>query len=340
MKDNHKKYIQRTFYLAKKGIGKVAPNPLVGCVIVKNNKIIGEGYHKEYGDKHAEINAINNVSNKKEIEGSSVYINLEPCNHFGKTPPCSDALVKLKPKEVIISNKDPNPLTNGKSIKKLIDNNINVRSNILKEEGEELNKRFFKNQIKKLPFIILKWAQTSDGFIAKSDGSSKWISNDISRTLVHKWRSEELGILVGAKTVNSDNPKLNVRSWDGKDPIRVIIDPNNRSSNKNDILSDTLPTLIYNKKRESKVQNKQFVRLLEFDLVNILKDILSRGISSIMVEGGSFTLQSFIENNLWDEARVFVSDGKFKNGIKAPKIKLSNPQKIGSDQLYLMKNYA
>ena len=340
MKDNHKKYIQRTFYLAKKGIGKVAPNPLVGCVIVKNNKIIGEGYHKEYGDKHAEINAINNVSNKKEIEGSTVYINLEPCNHFGKTPPCSDALVKLKPKEVIISNKDPNPLTNGKSIKKLIDNNINVRSNILKEEGEELNKRFFKNQIKKLPFIILKWAQTSDGFIAKSDGSSKWISNDISRTLVHKWRSEELGILVGAKTVNSDNPKLNVRSWDGKDPIRVIIDPNNRSSNKNDILSDTLPTLIYNKKRESKVQNKQFVRLLEFDLVNILKDILSRGISSIMVEGGSFTLQSFIENNLWDEARVFVSDGKFKNGIKAPKIKLSNPQKIGSDQLYLMKNYA
>ena len=340
MKDNHKKYIQRTFYLAKKGIGKVAPNPLVGCVIVKNNKIIGEGYHKEYGDKHAEINAINNVSNKKEIEGSSVYINLEPCNHFGKTPPCSDALVKLKPKEVIISNKDPNPLTNGKSIKKLIDNNINVRSNILKEEGEELNKRFFKNQIKKLPFIILKWAQTSDGFIAKSDGSSKWISNDISRTLVHKWRSEELGILVGAKTVNNDNPKLNVRSWDGKDPIRVIIDPNNRSSNKNDILSDTLPTLIYNKKRESKVQNKQFVRLLEFNLINILKDILSRGISSIMVEGGSFTLQSFIENNLWDEARVFVSDGKFKNGIKAPKIKLSNPQKIGSDQLYLMKNYA
>ena len=340
MKDNHKKYIQRTFYLAKKGIGKVAPNPLVGCVIVKNNKIIGEGYHKEYGDKHAEINAINNVSNKKEIEGSSVYINLEPCNHFGKTPPCSDALVKLKPKEVIISNKDPNPLTNGKSIKKLIDNNINVRSNILKEEGKELNKRFFKNQIKKLPFIILKWAQTSDGFIAKSDGSSKWISNDISRTLVHKWRSEELGILVGAKTVNSDNPKLNVRSWDGKDPIRVIIDPNNRSSNKNDILSDTLPTLIYNKKRESKVQNKQFVRLLEFNLINILKDILSRGISSIIVEGGSFTLQSFIENNLWDEARVFVSDGKFKNGIKAPKIKLSNPQKIGSDQLYLMKNYA
>ena len=340
MKDNHKKYIQRTFYLAKKGIGKVAPNPLVGCVIVKNNKIIGEGYHKEYGDKHAEINAINNVSNKKEIEGSSVYINLEPCNHFGKTPPCSDALVKLKPKEVIISNKDPNPLTNGKSIKKLIDNNIDVRSNILKEEGKELNKRFFKNQIKKLPFIILKWAQTSDGFIAKSDGSSKWISNDISRTLVHKWRSEELGILVGAKTVNSDNPKLNVRSWDGKDPIRVIIDPNNRCSNKNDILSDTLPTLIYNKKRESKVQNKQFVRLLEFNLLNILKDILSRGISSIMVEGGSFTLQSFIENNLWDEARVFVSDGKFKNGIKAPKIKLSNPQKIGSDQLYLLKNYA
>ena len=340
MKDNHKKYIQRTFYLAKKGIGKVAPNPLVGCVIVKNNKIIGEGYHKEYGDKHAEINAINNVSNKKEIEGSSVYINLEPCNHFGKTPPCSDALVKLKPKEVIISNKDPNPLTNGKSIKKLIDNNINVRSNILKEEGKELNKRFFKNQIKKLPFIILKWAQTSDGFIAKSDGSSKWISNDISRTLVHKWRSEELGILVGAQTVNNDNPKLNVRSWDGKDPIRVIIDPNNRSSNKNDILSDTLPTLIYNKKRESKVQNKQFVRLLEFNLLNILKDILSRGISSIMVEGGSFTLQSFIENNLWDEARVFVSDGKFKNGIKAPKIKLSNPQKIGSDQLYLLKNYA
>ena len=191
MKDNHKKYIQRTFYLAKKGKGRVAPNPLVGCVIVKNNIIIGEGYHKKFGENHAEINAINNVVNKNDIKGSTVYINLEPCNHYGKTPPCSDELVKLQPKEVIVSNKDPNPLTNGKSLQKLKENNIQVKSNILEKEGYELNKRFFKNQYKKLPYVILKWAQTEDGFLAKEDGSSKWISSDISRTLVHKWRSEE-----------------------------------------------------------------------------------------------------------------------------------------------------
>ena len=202
MKDNHKKYIQRTFYLAKKGKGRVAPNPLVGCVIVKNNIIIGEGYHKKYGENHAEINAINNVVNKNDIKGSTVYINLEPCNHYGKTPPCSDELIKLQPKEVIVSNKDPNPLTNGKSLQKLKENNILVKSNILEKEGYELNKRFFKNQYKKLPYVILKWAQTEDGFLAKEDGSSKWISSDVSRTLVHKWRSEEAGILIGVNTRN------------------------------------------------------------------------------------------------------------------------------------------
>ena len=302
MKDNHKKYIQRTFYLAKKGIGKVAPNPLVGCVIVKNNKIIGEGYHKEYGDKHAEINAINSVSNKKEIDGSSVYINLEPCNHFGKTPPCSDALVKLKPKEVIISNKDPNPLTNGKSIKKLIDNNINVRSNILKEEGEELNKRFFKNQIKKLPFIILKWAQTSDGFIAKSDGSSKWISNDISRTLVHKWRSEEDGICVGINTVLIDNPKLNVRKWKGDNPLRIIINPNLKSLKNKKVINDELLSLIINQVESSSCSGKEFYKTKKLSFKKVLDILYKKGISSLLVEGGAKTLNNIIEENIWDEA--------------------------------------
>ena len=340
MKDNHKKYIQRTFYLAKKGKGRVAPNPLVGCVIVKNNIIIGEGYHKKYGENHAEINAINNVVNKNDIKGSTVYINLEPCNHYGKTPPCSDELIKLQPKEVIVSNKDPNPLTNGKSLQKLKENNILVKSNILEKEGYELNKRFFKNQYKKLPYVILKWAQTEDGFLAKENGSSKWISSDVSRTLVHKWRSEEAGILIGVNTAIHDNPKLNVRSWKGQNPIRIMIDPQNRCNKNQTLLKDSLVTLIYNKEISKEVNKKYFVKLDQFNLQNILKNIYERGISSILVEGGAKTLNSFIENNLWDEARVFQSKMKYIKGIEAPKTNIKNSKKIGDDLLFIIRNYA
>jgi len=340
MKDNHKKYIERTFYLAKKGLGNVSPNPMVGCVIVKKGKIIGEGYHKKYGNEHAEINAINSVEDKKEIEGSSIYINLEPCSHHGKTPPCSDEIIKYRPKEVIISNTDPNPIVNGRGINRLKENGISVIEKLEKEKGYNLNKRFFKNQESGLPYIILKWAQTKDGYLAKEDGSSKWISNDISRMMVHKWRSEEPGILIGVNTANKDNPKLNVRSWEGNNPMRIIIDPNMRLNNQINIITDAGSVLIYNKEKNEQIRNKHFIQNKSFNLKDILKDILKKGIGSVIVEGGAITLNHFIKENLWDEARVFVSNKKFEKGIKAPKLDLNKYQEIRNNKLFYVFNYA
>jgi diaminohydroxyphosphoribosylaminopyrimidine deaminase/5-amino-6-(5-phosphoribosylamino)uracil reductase len=340
MKDNHKKYIERTFYLANKGLGNVSPNPMVGCVIVKSGKIIGEGYHEKYGKEHAEINAINNVTDKSLLEGSSFYINLEPCSHHGKTPPCSDEIMRYKPKEVIISNQDQNPIVNGKGINKLKKGGISVIENIEKEKGLIVNKRFFKNQLTNLPYIILKWAETKDGFIAKEDGSSKWISNELSRMLVHKWRSEEPGILIGVNTANTDNPSLNVRSWTGNDPTRIVLDPNFKINEKIKLFEDEGALFVYNKEFDKKLKNKHLIQNKSFILKDILRDILEKGIGSIIVEGGAKTINSFIEEGLWDEARVFVSDKKFEKGIKAPKIDLKKYQKIRDNKLYTIYNHA
>ena len=340
MKDNHKKYIERTFYLANKGLGNVSPNPMVGCVIVKSGKIIGEGYHEKYGKEHAEINAINNVTDKSLLEGSSFYINLEPCSHHGKTPPCSDEIMRYKPKEVIISNQDQNPIVNGKGINKLKKGGISVIENIEKEKGLIVNKRFFKNQLTNLPYIILKWAETKDGFIAKEDGSSKWISNELSRMLVHKWRSEEPGILIGVNTANTDNPSLNVRSWTGNDPKRIVLDPNFKINEKIKLFEDEGALFVYNKEFDKKLKNKHLIQNKSFILKDILRDILEKGIGSIIVEGGAKTINSFIEEGLWDEARVFISDKKFEKGIKAPKIDLNKYQKIRDNKLYTIYNHA
>jgi len=340
MENKHNKFIRRSFYLAKKGLGYVFPNPMVGCVIVKENKIIGEGYHKKFGGNHAEINAINKVHNKKDIKGASVYVSLEPCSHFGKTPPCSDKLIEYKPKEVIISNIDPNPNVNGNGIKKLKKNNIKVVSGILEEEGKKLNKRFYINHEKKRPYVVLKWAQTSDGFIAKEDGSSKWISNKSSRTLVHKWRSEETGILIGVNTANIDNPRLNVRLWEGKDPVRIVIDPNNKLTDNNNILNDNSISLIYNKTLNKMSRNKYFVKIHPFTIDKIYKDLYKRGINSLLVEGGRFTLNEIIEKDLWDEARIFESQIKFNRGIKGPNIEKTSFEKVGEDKLFKINNNA
>ena len=336
MNNKNKEYINRAFYLAYKGIRKVFPNPMVGCVIVKNNVIIGEGYHKKYGENHAEINAINSVVDKKNIKNSSIYINLEPCCHHGKTPPCAEEIIKYKPKEVIISNIDPNKKVQGKGIKKLISNGIRVIDKIEEQRGLLLNKRFFTNQIYKKPYIILKWAQTSDGFIAKENGDSKWISNETSRTIVHKWRSEESGILVGANTIDKDNPKLTVRKWKGESPIRIVIDPNNRIKKSSVVLKDKLTTLLYNRKINESKNNKYFIKKDDFKLENILKDILRRGVGSVLVEGGTKTINHFIKSNSWNEIRIFVSKKKFIKGIQAPKRKKDKMivENIENDLLY------
>ena len=327
MKNYYKNYIERTFYLAKKGQGKVSPNPMVGCVIVKNNIIIGEGFHEKYGSSHAEINAINSVKDKKQIYQSSIFINLEPCSHYGKTPPCVDELIKLQPKEIVISNKDPNPKVNGKSIKKIKENDIKVITNVLKEKGEKLNKRFFSLIGNKRPYIILKWAETKNNFIANKKNESKWISNDLSRQLVHKWRAHEDAILVGASTVQFDNPRLTVRKWKGKNPTRLVIDPKKRLDKKNNIFNKSSKTLSIEK------VNKK-------DLKKAICSLIKKNISSILVEGGSFTINEFINNNLWDEMRIFKSNKIFRSGIPAPKFnyKKFNYKKIHDDKLFVLYN--
>jgi len=335
----HKKYIERTFYLAKKGLGGVRQNPLVGCVIVKENKIIGEGYHKKYGEKHAEINAIDSVKNKENIKGSSIYINLEPCSHYGKTPPCVVELIKYKPKEVIISNRDPNIKVNGNGINALKAKKIKVIEGIKRKEGEGLNKRFFTNQNKKRPYVILKWAQTEDGYIARQDGSSKWISNSMSRKLVHKWRSEEIGICVGIDTAIKDNPKLNVRRWYGEDPKRIIINPKNKSLENKKVLNDKLSTFVMTEGEDCTSSENKFFKLNTFTFKNILNKLYDEGISSLIVEGGSKTINHILKDNLWDEARVFIGNVNFKKGTRAPNLKIRNKHKdINGDKLHIILN--
>ena len=334
------KFMNKCITLAKQGLGNTYPNPLVGCVVVHNKQVIGSGWHQKSGGPHAEVHAIRSVSDHSLLSDSTLYVNLEPCSHHGKTPPCSDEIIKHKPKEVIISNLDQNPIVNGRGIKKLKNNGISVKENILKEKGLIINKRFFKNQITGLPYIILKWAETEDGFIARKDGSSKWISNELSRMLVHKWRSEEAGILVGVNTANIDNPSLNVRSWKGRDPVRIVLDPNQKLKPKTKLLKDKGGVLIYNKEKNKKTNNKNFIQNKSFELQHILRDILEKGIGSLIVEGGAKTLNNFIKEGLWDEARVFVSNKTFKEGIKAPKFDTDQYEKIGDNKLYTIFNHA
>ena len=313
--------MHRAMELARLGFGNVSPNPMVGCIIVHNDKIIGEGFHQQYGSHHAEVNAINSVVDKKLLAQSEVYVTLEPCSHFGKTPPCADLLMSYKVKKVYVSNLDPNPLVAGKGIEKLRQAGIEVETEILKTDGNALNKRYFTMVEKKRPYIILKWAETADGFIARNNFDSKWISNDISRKLVHKWRSEEDAILVGKNTALYDNPTLNVRDWEGQNPARVVLDHNVQLDRKLTLFDQQIPTICYNSKINKESENLSFVKLEgEKFIHDLLIDLHQRNIQSIMIEGGATTLNTFIKDGLWDEARVFQSTTCFGDGIQAPQL--------------------
>lgn len=292
---------------------------MVGCVIVYEGKIIGEGFHQQYGGPHAEVNAINSVKDKKLLSESTVYVSLEPCAHFGKTPPCANLLVEHQVKKVIISNVDPNPLVSGKGIEILTNAGVEVEAGLLEQDGLELNKRFFKSIREKKPYIILKWAQTADGFIARDDFDSKWISNKISRKLVHKWRSEEDAILVGTNTAQYDNPSLNVRDWVGDNPKRIVIDRHLRLDKTLNLFDQTIPTVCYNLKSSSSQENLEYVQLSEENfMLELLQDLHQRDIRSLIIEGGASTLNEFIKEGLWDEARVFTAPVTFGSGIRAP----------------------
>ena len=319
---NYELLMQRCVTIGNSALGHTYPNPNVGALIYKDGKIISEGYTGSSGQNHAEINAIENINDKKYLENSTMVVTLEPCSHFGKTPPCTKRIIESKIKKVIIGCKDPNLLVNGSGIDQLINNNIDVKVGVLENECLELHKRFFTFQTKKRPYIILKWAETDDGIISpkhKNNNRPYWISNDVSRQYVHKWRSQEHAILVGSKTVDFDNPQLNSRNWDNNNPIKIVIgNPKIKSK-------DTL--YIHNGN--------------DLNIENITNFLHKKNIQSVLVEGGNKTLKTFIENNLWDEARVFKSKNKLKKGVLAPKINGTKfyEENIKDDNLKIIRNH-
>lgn len=319
---NYELLMQRCVAIGNSALGHTYPNPNVGALIYKDGKIISEGYTGSPGQNHAEINAIENINDKKYLENSTMVVTLEPCSHYGKTPPCTKKIIESKIKKVIIGCKDPNLLVNGSGIDQLINNNIDVKVGVLENECLELHKRFFTFQTKKRPYIILKWAETDDGIISpkhKNNNRPYWISNDVSRQYVHKWRSQEHAILVGSKTVDFDNPQLNSRNWDNNNPIKIVIgNPKIKSK-------DTL--YIHNGN--------------DLNIENITNYLHKKNIQSVLVEGGNKTLKTFIENNLWDEARVFKSKNKLKKGVLAPKINGTKfyEENIKDDNLKIIRNH-
>jgi len=365
----HEKYIKRCIEIAKNGLGTTAPNPMVGCVIVHNELIIGEGYTSPYGGNHAEINALNSVVNKSLLMESILYVTLEPCSHYGKTPPCANAILENKIPKVVVGTTDTHSKVAGNGIKKLRSSGCEVIVGVLENECKEHHKRFFTYHNKQRPYIILKWAETADGFIApktRSDAKPVWITNEISRQIVHKWRSEEQAILVGTSTITEDNPRLTVRNWKGRNPVRVVMDKQMKLLKKYYIFDETAETIVissmdkvvdakheargWNQSLESPKINAVYSDKWKFNFIDwsanhriadqIGKVLYERHINSVIIEGGRQTLQTFIDENLWDEARVFNGNSIFNDGVKAPKFigKLISVEKILDDTLKIFLN--
>jgi diaminohydroxyphosphoribosylaminopyrimidine deaminase/5-amino-6-(5-phosphoribosylamino)uracil reductase len=330
----HETYIKRCLKIAKNGLSTTRPNPMVGAVVVYNDKIIGEGFTSPYGGNHAEVNAINSVEDKTLLSKSTIYVTLEPCSHFGKTPPCSDLIVKHKIPEVVIGCIDDNPEVSGKGIAKLEASGCKVTVGVLQSECKSHHKRFFTFHNKKRPYIILKWAETRDRFMApKSKDEQKpiWITNTYSRQLVHKWRTEEQAILVGTNTVIKDNPSLTVRNWKGQHPIRVVLDREQKLSSDFNVFNNSAETIKITKR------DIDFNKPIATQIADVL---FKENINSIIIEGGAKTLQTFIDENLWDEARVFIGNTEFKEGVIAPKFsgRLISESRIEEDILKIYMN--
>lgn len=338
------RYMRRALELARLGSGFTSPNPMVGCVVVHEGLIIGEGWHKQYGGPHAEVNAIAAVEDKSLLPKSRVYVTLEPCSHFGKTPPCADLLISSGVKDVVICNTDPNPLVAGRGIKKLFEAGAQVKVGVLEEEGLEVNKRFFTFLGQQRPFILLKWAETADGFIAAADYKQEQISGRLAQRLVHKWRSEEKAIMIGSRTALYDNPRLNTRLWTGKNPLRIVIDKNLLLPKHLHLFDKSQPTVVYNHQKQEEQENLYFVKLQEQELMlpQIMQDLHQRNVLSVMVEGGTFLHESLLQANLWDEAIILKSTNKtLRSGIKAPAMvfgQLRSAQTLGPDQLLHYRN--
>lgn len=321
---NHDQYMYRCLQLAKLGSGNVAPNPMVGCVIVYEDKIIGESWHQEFGKPHAEVNAIDDVKDVKLLSKSTLYVSLEPCSHHGKTPPCVDLIIHHKIPKVVVGITDPFAKVNGEGIRKLRDAGIEVVIPVLEFKSRELNKRFFTFHNHNRPYIILKWAQSKDGFIGKKT-ERVLISNKLSQLLVHKWRSEEHAIMIGTNTALIDNPMLNVREWFGKSSVRIAIDKNLKLPAHLNIFDGNQQTLVFTTKEKSAYNNLKYIQLDEKDFTvgSMLKSLHRENIQSVLVEGGAKLLQSFIDDNLWDEAIVIKGNIFLSGGIKSPDLNLA-----------------
>ncbi len=340
-------YMLRCLQLAELGFGLVAPNPMVGCVIVCKGKIIGEGYHQKFGTEHAEVNAIKKAP-AALLSEATLYVNLEPCAHYGKTPPCADLIIASKIKRVMVGSVDPYPEVSGKGIEKLIAHGIEVKVGIAEAESKALNRRFFTSILHHRPYIILKYAQTQDGYIGIKEGASvsKQISNTLSQKQTHLWRSQEAAILVGTNTAILDNPQLNARYFHAAQPTRIALDRYLQIPYNSKLLDDSQPTLIFTNERHAidKINTKYFT--LDFDAPDFLQQFLMKlnqlKIQSIIVEGGTKTLNKFYKNNLWDEARIITSKIEWGEGIKAPILSneavLKHEEYIADDKLTIYKN--
>jgi diaminohydroxyphosphoribosylaminopyrimidine deaminase/5-amino-6-(5-phosphoribosylamino)uracil reductase len=316
--------MRRCFDLARKGLGFTRTNPLVGCVIVWRDRIIGEGYHHKFGGPHAEVNAIRAVKDPELLRESVLYCNLEPCSHHGKTPPCSVLIRQKGIPEVVIANTDPFASVNGRGIRQLEEGGVKVRTGCLAQEGIELNRRFFHFHQKKRPYVILKWAQTTDGFLdlSRQPGDpvgTNWITGEVCRTLVHKWRAEESSIMVGTQTVVTDNPQLNLRRWKGDPPVRITLDRNGRLPEGSKILDGSQDTLVFTGvPGKYSGRTRSIVLEPSYSLEDLMEELHDLQILSVFVEGGARLLQSFLDTGLWDEARVLTGRISFSQGVKAP----------------------
>ncbi|RZS92620.1 bifunctional diaminohydroxyphosphoribosylaminopyrimidine deaminase/5-amino-6-(5-phosphoribosylamino)uracil reductase RibD [Aquimarina brevivitae] len=340
--------MKRCIELARLGLGSTYPNPMVGSVIVYDNKIIGEGWHDKSGNPHAEVNAINAVDDKKLLKKATIYVSLEPCSHYGKTPPCSDLIIEKGIKKVVIGTVDPNKQVAGKGIQKLLNAGCKVVVGVEEDACLEINKRFFTYHQKKRPFIILKWAESIDGFIApnqKDERAPVWISNLYSRQLTHKWRTEEQAILVGGNTVLADNPSLTSRTWQGNNPLRVVIGSKAKLPEGSAVLNTEATTLIFSTDDAINIDqlaNHEIISLNpnENTIKQVLSHLYDKHIQSLIIEGGLHTLSQFINQNLWDEARIFIGSKMLLSGVKAPNIKgkVKQEKPVLNDTLKILFN--
>lgn len=344
--------MSRCIQLAGNGLGQTYPNPMVGCVIVHQDRIIAEGWHHRAGEPHAEIEALNKIKHPEHLKESTLFVSLEPCSHFGKTPPCSDRIIASGIKKVVIGTMDPFAAVSGRGIRKLIEAGCQVKVGILEDACRMLNRRFFTFHQQKRPYIILKWAQSQDGYIAPTPTrrvarEPVWISNPFSKQLVHKWRSEEQAILVGTRTVLEDNPKLDTREWTGNNPVRIVLDPNSRIPEESSVFNGKVTTIRIVGPSHGELEIERIPAYITERIdysaqvpEQIASLLYDHEVQSVIVEGGAQTLNSFISSGLWDEARIFTGNLDLTAGVPAPTItgNTGRNRKLQQDSLKIIFN--